>query len=195
MPRAPGRSLDGSLGRGPTDVERLKQQLTCRSRIAHRGIERRLVRLRRSMEPTDLAKELECGVVQLVSRRLAVVLAQTLDVPAHVGALPQCAQRSQGSRVRCGALANLAIQCMTAAMIPAHTPAITPKASPARSPANLKSNGMAIRARTAAPSRHAGQNVARETMRRASASRSALALCVVVTDGGSTVPPELTTAV
>src|SRR5205809_957622 len=65
------------------NVQRAEQHPTCGGYIPDRGVERRLIGLRGSVEAADLAHELQRRVVQLGVARRVIGVSQTLDVSAH----------------------------------------------------------------------------------------------------------------
>src|SRR5881628_351590 len=76
------RPLRRGIGVAP-NVQRAEQHSTCGGYIPDRGVERRLIGLRGSVEAADLAHELQRRVVQLGVGRCVIRVSQTLDVSAH----------------------------------------------------------------------------------------------------------------
>jgi len=66
------------------NVERLKQHPRRPGHVSNRGVEHVLIGPGWAVEATDLADELERGVVQLLVGRGVLRMPQPLDVPAHV---------------------------------------------------------------------------------------------------------------
>jgi hypothetical protein len=66
-----------------SNLQRVKQSPTGRSDFPDRLIERRLIGLRRRVEPADLPNELKGGVVKLLLTWLFMWTSQPLDVSAH----------------------------------------------------------------------------------------------------------------
>src|SRR5436309_5954174 len=66
-----------------TNLERVEQHPTGGGHLPYGCVERRLVGLGRSVEATDLANELESGVVELRIARSMVGVPQPFDVPTH----------------------------------------------------------------------------------------------------------------
>src|SRR6266487_1709027 len=86
-PKSDDRPLGSSVSDGcpfvTTNLERVEQHPTRGGHLPYGCVERRLVGLGRSVEATDLANELQSGVVELRFARSMIRVPQAFDVPTH----------------------------------------------------------------------------------------------------------------
>src|SRR5216684_8420451 len=80
---ASARRRSGSRIGMPPNVQQAEQHPARRGDVPHRSVERGLIGLRGSVEPADLAHELQRRVVQLRVGRRMIRVSQALDVSAH----------------------------------------------------------------------------------------------------------------
>src|SRR6266446_900769 len=80
---ASAKRRSGSRIGMPPNVQRAEQHPPRCGDVPHRGVERRLIGLRGSVEAADLAHELQRRVVQLRVGRRMIRVPQALDVSAH----------------------------------------------------------------------------------------------------------------